>query len=211
MIKAVIFDIDGVLIDSLKANHKLFSSLLKEAGYKKLPTLKEYKKFFHLTASDTFKELTGAKEKGINRLMQILHGLKRSPSSIKVTPGSVATIKKISKNYRLALVTSRIAAGVDHYLEATKTKRLFEVIVHYGHYKNPKPHPEPLLLACKRLKIKAEQTVYIGDAHTDIAAARAANMKVILYPKTKLIGATAYALKFSDIPRIVSLMNKGKI
>jgi pyrophosphatase PpaX len=211
MIKAVIFDIDGVLIDSLKANHKLFRSLLKQAGYEKLPTLGEYKKFFHLTASDTFKELTGAKKKEINRLMQMLHNTKRSAASIKVTPGSVSAIKRISKNYRLALVTSRIEAGVEHYMEVTKTKELFEVIVHYGHYKNPKPHPEPLLLACKRLRIKPEQTVYIGDAHTDIAAARAANMKVILYPKTKLAGATAYAPKFSDIPRIVSLMNKGKI
>ena len=206
MIKAVIFDIDGVLIDSLEGNLKLFRNVLKQGGYKKLPTKNQYKKAFHLTARDTFKLLTGNQStKEIDRLMSFLKK-QAHLQNLKIVPGSVKIINDLSKKYKLALVTSRLKVGVDAYLSSTKTRNQFKVIVHFGHFKNPKPHPESLLIACKKLKIHPSQAVYIGDAQTDVLAAKAARMKVIAYPK-KIKGADAYTNRFVEIPKIVALLN----
>lgn len=43
-----------------------------------------------------------------------------------------------------------------------------------------KPHPEPLLHACKQIQVATEHSLYIGDAEIDVLAARAANMPVII-------------------------------
>lgn len=44
---------------------------------------------------------------------------------------------------------------------------------------NPKPHPEPMLLACKQADVDPQQCVYIGDAQHDIAAGKSAKMKTL--------------------------------
>lgn len=203
MIKAVIFDIDGVLIDSFERNFRLFRDLIKDVRHKKTLTRKEYKTFFHLTAEDTLKASTGiANKKEINRLMENLRGY-RHTVPLKIIPNSVQIIKQLADKYKLALVTSRIKSGVWDYLQASNTTGFFKVIVHFGHYKNPKPHPEPLLVACKRLKIKPAEAVYIGDTKADIQSAKAAGIKVILFSQNKITGADAYAKKFLKIPEVI--------
>lgn len=209
MIKAVIFDIDGVLIDSMEPNRQLFRNILKEGGYKKLPSKREFSKTFHLTARDTLKVLTQGDKKELDRLMNLLHEL-RDTIVLKIMPGSLKIIKLLHKKYKLALVTSRTQGGLEQYLLTANTANYFVAMIHLELSKNPKPHPEPLLLACKKLKIKPEQGVYIGDARTDIAAAKAAGMKVILYPKKRISGADGYAKDISDIPKIISQINNKK-
>ena len=59
-------------------------------------------------------------------------------------------------------------------------KTYFRTAVAYEDTTRHKPHPEPLLLAANRLKIKPSGTVYIGDAASDMEAAKAAGMKFIL-------------------------------
>lgn len=206
MIKAVIFDIDGVLIDSLKGNAMLFRDIFRLAGYKKLPTVAHYKKHFHFPAIGYFRIFAkNSDEKEITRLMKLLYENRRN-HPLKIMPGSLKVIKQMSKKYKLALVTSRTRGGVEHYLETSLAHGHFAATVHLGMYQNPKPHPEPLLLACKRLKVKPEHAVYVGDAHTDIEAAKAAGMKAILFPKRRIPGADAYAKEISEIPKIVKEM-----
>ena len=43
-----------------------------------------------------------------------------------------------------------------------------------------KPHPDPLLLAARLCKVAVEHCVYVGDAHNDVIAARAARMRVVV-------------------------------
>jgi HAD superfamily hydrolase (TIGR01509 family) len=203
MIKSVIFDIDGVLIDSLEGNWKLFCDSLKIGGYKKLPTKSQYKRLFHLTARDTFKAIIGNQnKKEINRLVNFLLKDARLQHS-KIVRGSIKIIAELSKNYSLALVTSRLKVGVEAYLKQSKTRRYFKIAVCFGEFKNPKPHPESLLIACKRLKVNPLEAVYVGDAHSDVLAAKAAGMKIIVYPK-RIVGADAYAKSFAKIPKIVA-------
>lgn len=203
MIKAVIFDIDGVLLDSFDANLNLFRNILKQAGYKTGLSRQKYRQLYFRTAKDTFKIVTQGTRQEIEKLMELLHKYPRSDADFPIIPNSVKVIKRLTKRYDLALVTARVKAGVDYYLDFTKTRKNFKTVVHFGHYKNPKPHPEPLLVACKKLKVKPSEAIYIGDAHSDIQSAKAAGMKVILFPNRRIKGADGYAKEFLEIPKII--------
>jgi FMN phosphatase YigB (HAD superfamily) len=63
-------------------------------------------------------------------------------------------------------------------------------------------------MAVERLGVKAEEAVYIGDTATDIEAARAAGMKIILYAQTSLKGADFRVSSFREIPRAVGKLNR---
>jgi HAD superfamily hydrolase (TIGR01662 family) len=202
-LKAVIFDIDGVLIDSFKANLRLFQNIFKLAGYKIRFSARKYKNFFFKTSMEIFQEVTEGDSKEIARLMRLLKSYARSNTDLTIMPGSIEAIRKLEKKYKLALVTGRIKIGVDNYLKLAKNRKVFRVIVHFGHYKNPKPHPEPLLVACRRLRIMPSQAIYIGDAPSDLKAAKAAGMKFILFSKNKIPGADGHVQEFVQIPKTI--------
>lgn len=202
-IKAVIFDIDGVLIDSFRSNFKFVKRFLTEAGYK-APTEKQYRKGFHLTLDQVIRVFAGVDDaKEIKRIVRIAFKVYTISEKVKLPEDSVFIIKKLSKSYKLGLVTGRIKLGVDEYLDLSKTRKYFKTAVHFSHYKNSKPHPEPLLIAAKRLKVKPSEAVYIGDALTDIQAAKAAGMKVILFSKKNLKGADYKTNSFKALPGII--------
>ena len=75
--------------------------------------------------------------------------------------------------------------------------------------KNHKPHPEPLLLTCRKLNIKPFQAVYIGDAPSDVRAAHTAGMRVIAYGKKPIKQADLSISHFKQlIPAIKKLESK---
>ncbi|MBI4100381.1 HAD family hydrolase [Candidatus Microgenomates bacterium] len=206
MIKAVIFDIDGVLLDSFEANLKFYQDLMIKAGYPP-PTREEYPSFFHFSMFDVIKTLTRLKSKEkIQRIWDM--GKNREvkyPVELLNTPkGAEKVIKELSKNYRLGIVTSRIRNGIYESPHLQKLKKYFKVSVSYEDTVNHKPHPEPLLLAAQKLGVKPMESVYVGDTETDIRAAKAAGMKVVIYSQNQPPGADAYIFSFKDLPQQIA-------
>jgi beta-phosphoglucomutase-like phosphatase (HAD superfamily) len=76
-------------------------------------------------------------------------------------------------------------------------------VVLYGDTDNHKPHPEPLLLAAKKLNINPSECVYVGDSATDIVAARASGMKAINYNKRIREEADLNITEFSKLEEAV--------
>jgi len=204
MLKAVIFDIDGVLIDSFDSNVTFFQRIAKYLGYRP-PTRKEYIKLFPLPAIEIISHITKIKDR--DKLEKMLNGsfnaIDQPIYLFKAPKGSKWVIKKLAKNYKLALVTSRVKKGVKNYFDFSGQKKYFDVVVHFEHYKNPKPHPEPLRVALRRLNIGPSEAIYVGDAHSDVLAAHAAKMRVIAYGKKKLKGADFHAQNFKQIYSII--------
>lgn len=179
-IKAIIFDVDGVLIDSKAANIQLFTSLLKKAGYDK-PTKNEILDCFHLSLWHTLEKLLKTKDPkkiqpvwdmAIESTAKTTH-LFRFPKDLK------STLDKLHSHYRLAVVTSRVRTGLEGVFDDLDISKFFETYVTYGDYRNPKPNPEPLLVALERLGLKPRDAVYVGDSVTDVEASRAAGIKVV--------------------------------
>lgn len=203
MIKAIIFDIDGVLSDSLDANTKFFRDIMSQAGYKH-PSHKEIISIFHMTRPEAIKTLsnTNSKEE-INRILQISDEIQYPIELLKIYPDVKKVIKKLNKSYTLAVATSRRKKTTDVYFKFSGLKKYFQVIVTYEDTKKHKPNPDPLLFAVKKLNIKLKEAIYIGDQKSDIKAAKGARMKIIIY-RNNLRGADYLIKSFKEIPQIIS-------
>lgn len=205
MIKAVIFDIDGVLLDSFEANLKFFQNLMDHFGYP-LPTREEFPAIFHLSMWDAVIKLTGLSlEEDIKKIWEAGKGrdIDYPLELLNVPDNTESTLNTIAKNYSLAIVTSRIRDNVYEAPKLADLKRYFPVVVAYEDTEKHKPDPEPLLLAAKKLNLKPEEAAYIGDTESDARAAHAAGMKVVIYSKDKPGDADAYTSSFEDLPSII--------
>jgi pyrophosphatase PpaX len=209
MIKAVLFDVDGVLIDSFDANFKFCHDLLFKAGYRNL-TREMYFSMYHLTLTDVIKEATkSSSEKEIQRIWEM--GNKRIiPYPLHLLTlhnGVKRTIQKLYKTYPLGIVTSRIKNAVYEFPKLAALQQYFSTMIAYEDTTNHKPHPEPLLFAVRQLKVKPSETVYIGDMESDIQAAKAAGMKVIIYSKTPFDSSDGYTSSFKELPKVIKTLH----
>jgi pyrophosphatase PpaX len=167
-LRAVVFDVDGVLVDSREANIKLLQTLMQQAGYKK-PASEEILACYHLPLWQTLEKLTGSQDQQeISRIWHLAHD-----------PNLHHVLSDLSDKYRLGVVTGRIKLGLEEIFAASDIGHFFDAIVTFEDYKHPKPHPEPLLLAAKLLEVSPKEAIYVGDSSSDVASARAAGMKSI--------------------------------
>lgn len=205
MIKAVIFDIDGVLVDSLSSNWKFFCDLFKYTGHKQ-PSLEEYKNCFHLSMDAAIRAmLPGISEDEVNRIWEI--GANRDigyDEELKMTEGASDVIIELSRDYDLAIVTSRIGTGVFESKELALLSSYFKEVISYHDTEKHKPHPDPLLLAADRLGYQPNECVYIGDLESDVIAARAAGTKIITFSTESFHDADAGTASFIDIPNLIN-------
>lgn len=204
MIKAVIFDIDGVLIDSFETNFKFFERLFTKTGFQP-PTREEFETLFHLPMLDVIKIITKSKsQEEINRVWQIGRSKETGYNvDLLVMPkGASGVVKKLHKQFPLGIVTSRINAFESPHL--AKIEQYFRAVVTYDDTAKHKPDPEPLFLAANKLDVNPQECVYIGDAPSDITAARAAGMKVIIYSKKINKQADDWTSLFTELPKLIS-------
>jgi pyrophosphatase PpaX len=207
MIKAVLFDVDGVLLDSFEANLQFYRNLLKKASYIP-PTEKEFRPLMHYTMEKVIRELLpNASDSEIQRIWETgknfvdelyLYQL------LKTRKDATKSIRVLYKKYQLGIVTSRINGGVYTIPQLKKLEQYFQVTVGFEDTTNHKPHPEPLLFACKKLGLEPNEIVYIGDAHSDIIAGKAAGMKVILFAEKNFFDADEWTNSFKNLSDIIS-------
>lgn len=200
MLKAIVFDIDGVLVDSRDANIALYKSVLSRAGYP-VPNDKTILACFHLPLKQSIKVLAGLDDPAeVERIFELAKTERIDTSRFFKFPGTlIKTLEELHERYRLAVVTSRIHLGVDEVFAKGKIGHLFDVVIAFEDYANPKPHPEPLLVALKELDVAAEEAIYIGDSDTDIEAARDAGMRSIHLSTTPHADATAVIREFKEL------------
>lgn len=205
MIKAVLFDIDGVLLDSFEAGLRLFQDMLAHMGYPR-PTRSEFKKVFHLPFIRVMEHFTKSElTEGLERLHELLEKMPYHSELLSEPPYAKETLKALYRKYKLGIITSRNKEGLSkRYFPYFRTQKYFSVFVTIEDVTHHKPHPEPLFLATKRLDLQPSECVYVGDSHTDIEAGRAAGMKTILYGGKRNAGADAHTRSFKKLPEIIA-------
>ena len=206
MIKAVLFDVDGVLIDSFETNVKFFQDLFQKAGYNP-PTKEEYKFLFHRTFVDVIKIITKTEsEDEIKRIydMRVNKEIVYPVDLLNFPPKIKETVSTLSQKYALGIVTSRIKESVFESETMKELQPYFDCVVTFSDTVNHKPHPEPLLLCAEKMGVNPSECVYIGDSETDIVAAKSAGMKVILFPDSGIFGADIATNIFDLLPSIIS-------
>lgn len=180
-IRAVVFDCDGVLFDSLPANIAYYSTILRQMGYP--PMTPEQARLAHRSSSLQFFEhvFHGDPEK-IARAKEVAAATDYEPfyALMRPAPDMYPVLERLRAMYRLAMATNRGYTahevvrrfGLAPYLETT---------VGIRDVARPKPYPDMLEECLRRLAVPAHEAVYVGDADTDYTAARAAGMHFVAF------------------------------
>jgi HAD superfamily hydrolase (TIGR01549 family) len=203
MIKAVIFDIDGVLLDSQLANTTYIQDFMVSEGYPR-PSKEITILHKHLALRDMIKTLTqSTDEKLINELWHRANQFPYPINLLKIPLDAHDVIARLKDKYQIGIVTNRMANHTDFFFQAYGSADDFTVVVTMSDIKNPKPDPEPMLLAIDKLDVLPEETVYIGDSLSDLQSAKNAGAKCIILGYPEIAGADAYVDSLSELPTTI--------
>jgi HAD superfamily hydrolase (TIGR01509 family) len=187
-VDAVIFDLDGTLIDSAPIYYELIDVIFKRLGippvdrHVLLEAMQDGEFEWDLVLPEGMK---ACKAEVIKNAQKIIDDI--APSmfrrQVKLIPGTAEVFKEIAADgLRLALATSTLREYMAVKLAPLREagiENLLEVIITADDVQNKKPHAEPLLKCSGMLGLDPGQCAYVGDTRVDIRAGRAAGMQTV--------------------------------
>jgi len=213
MIKAIIFDMDGVLVDSEPFHVEIEK---QQFLLNRLPISDEEHRRYMGVASDVmWKEIAKRHSLNVsveeiteqNRIESIrfFSGLKEIP----VMPELPELLERLKqKNYPMAVASSSFPEIIELILKRTGLRKYFQVVVSSQEAGKSKPEPDVFLLAAEKLGIDPHDCLVIEDSGNGIKAAKAAGMRCVAYqspavnpPSQKQ--ADAVIKSYSELDRLI--------
>lgn len=208
--KAVIFDMDGVIVDSEVHHESTFHAVMAELGYAESHGI-EFSRYvgrsdFELWQDfisknrpvQTLEELLSVKRA---RFMEILQRLQ------PIYSGVPELVAQLAPKFSLAVASGSERPIVDAVLALKNLRSFFPVVVTGGEVRNGKPAPDIFLHAAHQMNIEPERCWVIEDSKPGVAAARAAGMKVIAITNTHVVddlrGAHHVVRTYEDVKRLL--------
>jgi beta-phosphoglucomutase len=183
---AVIWDMDGVLINTYDFHYQAWSSVLE--NYQVPFTQADFRKIFGLKNERAIKTLLGDKvaPERIQEIEQKKEAAFREAirNQAELLPGVAAWLDSLRDRQVLqAIATSAPPQNVEAIMEQTHIRHYFETIVTSGHLPG-KPDPAVFLEAAERLGVAPERCLVIEDSIAGVQAAKSAGMKCIAVTTT---------------------------
>ena len=191
-IKAIIFDYDGVVVDTLKQTMDAFNILSKKYKYKPLANKDDFVRTFDKNMVDVLLNLGLSTLRIPIFLNDCKKELKASNKKVKVIPGIGQLCEVLSEHFQLALVTSNFKELVSEVLTRDKIQGKFKVII----TDEPTVKKSQKIRQCiEQLGLKSNEIVFIADTFGDIMEAKEAHVKTIAVTwgyqlKSKLLPAS---------------------
>jgi HAD superfamily hydrolase (TIGR01509 family) len=188
-IEGVLFDWDGTLIDSYHADTSAYLAMFEEMGISW--GIKELEKSYSPNWYQVYRA-AGLPRRcwpDADRAWRA-HYAKHKP---KLMAGARRVLARLGGAHPLGLVTSGDRDRVTRQLREFRLTKLFAARVCSGDTRRKKPHPEPLRLALRQMKLDPSACVYVGDAPQDVEMAQRAGVRAIgvlgLFPTEKRLRA----------------------
>lgn len=182
-LKAILFDMDGVLWDSNQAHRRGFEKALKEAGNPWRMTPARYSSLAGMRTELVLKKLSAmekAKTPHVN-LVRIAdrkrYWAQRFLPQAPLRRGVAQTVKRLAPHYKLALVTSGHPASVKVFFKRSGLRRYFSAVLSSREIPFSKPSPRVYGGALKKLHIKAAEALVIEDAEQGVRAGVSAGVR----------------------------------
>ena len=202
-IKLILFDLDGVLINSITNMETSWKKVQKDFNLS--ISFNKYSKHIGLPFKNILKKIGVKKDFDKIEKCYQFHSIK-SINKIKMYPSVKTTLKTLKKlNIKVGIVTSKDRKRTLKLLK--KNKLNFEIIVTPKKNLRGKPNPDQLEKAIKIAKIDKKNTVYVGDMLVDFKAAKNSNINYIHteYGYGKKNKIYKYSIKrFNDIIQLVA-------
>lgn len=177
LINTVIFDFDGVLIDSGEDISDAVNKTLLHFERPEIP-IDKIISFVGDGALNLIKRcFNDADDELISKALNYYRDYYFNNPVVKTSlyPGVLDILKKLSeKGINTSIVTNKPEAITLKILELLGVSTYFDMVVTPEHIKNMKPHPEGLLKVMDKFCTKPCNTIMVGDAYTDIEAGRSA-------------------------------------
>jgi beta-phosphoglucomutase len=213
MIEAIIFDMDGVLVDSEPFHIEIEKRQFKR--HQLVISDEEHGQYMG-TATDVMWKTILDRHKLNLSLDDIIEQSKIESiqyfselNEIPVMPGLIDLLDKLQqKKYPMAVASSSFPEIIDLILLRTDLKKYFQVIVSSQEAGKSKPEPDVFLLAAQKLNVKPANCLVVEDSENGIKAAHAADMSCVAYqssgvdPKTQK-EADAIFKSFSQLGMMV--------
>jgi pyrophosphatase PpaX len=177
MIRAVLFDIDGTLLDTWKLVVYAFEHALKEQG------ISIDRDTIVTTVGpplpETYKLLAPGADTDL--LVETHRSFQVDNLHLSVSfPNVQETLQKIQdKGIKMSAITNRSKRSSIKTLELASLDHFFEIVLSAEDMKNNKPHPEGLFTALKHMGIEPKDALMVGDTEADILAGQAAGVKTV--------------------------------
>ena len=189
MKKAVIFDMDGLMIDSERVTFECYQERLKDMNltmdeefYKTLlgkPIKGIYQRFYDVYGNDF----------PIDNVIQDVHQLmaeRFETEGVPVKKGLVELLHYLKdNNYKTIVATSSNRDRVDKILAQAKITEFFDDSICGDEVTKGKPNPEVFLKSCQKLGVNVDEAIVLEDSEAGIQASYDANIKVICIPDMK--------------------------
>jgi phosphoglycolate phosphatase len=187
VIKAVLLDLDGTLLDTAPDLAAAANAMLAEQGLKPLPAsvIRDFigggiVRLVERCLQSAGQPLACARLESALRSFGA-HYRRLNGSASLPYPGVPEALERLrAASLRLACVTNKAAAFTAPLLDKTGLARYFDAVVTADEAGSRKPHPGPFLHACRALGVAPAEAAVIGDSANDADGARAAGCRVVL-------------------------------
>ena len=201
-LRAVIWDMDGTLVDSATAVPDAYIGAIARLGGPVLTREAIIAAYSLGPPKIMLGQLLGRPATAAD-VDEYLAGLRTTVSEARVYPGVTATLERLRDRVGLGVFTGAGRPGALILLEAVGLLRFFRTVVGGDQVERQKPAPDGLLRACAELGVEPASAAYVGDSPSDLQAARQAGALAIGAAWGHLYSAAAPADLVLDRPEDV--------
>ena len=187
-VDAVLFDLDGTLLDSIWIYYDIVDIVFEKLELPPVPK----ERFVEAAKDGDFEwdyvlpaDMKDRKEELIKAATDLIYDIYPDmfAKKLKIVPGADTILSNIHQDgMKIGIVTSTPEEGMSykrHILKKTGMDKLIEVLITADDVQHKKPAGEPLIVCSQKLGIAPEKSVYVGDSRIDVKAGKAAGMKTI--------------------------------
>ena len=183
MIPALIFDLDGLLVDTESLHCRAYQMALQEHGVELRDTdYAEHWVRFGKGIADWLSLRSSPLDPQALRLRKAQHYLNLLVSSLRPMEGALELLESLHGRTKIALASSSYRDAIDGVLAGLDIARYFEIIVSGLDVEQVKPAPDIFLKAASDLGLKPSECVVLEDAEKGVMAAHRAGMRCIAVP-----------------------------